>query len=231
MTLLKLIAAISLLTCASAQADFRTEFLQKYPSAADAKIDPAFPGFWSVVKGREVLFVRDDLSVLIQGDVIDLTSNRSLSAALRQANQQKVDVSALPLSDAIKVGSGSRKLYVFSDPDCPFCQRLETELMKVKDTEVYIFPFPLENLHPKARVMAESIWCSKSQADAWRGYVLLGNKPERATCDNPISRNLALGEKLHIEGTPALIFADGTLVPGAIPAERIEAQFAALVTQ
>ena len=61
--------------------------------------------------------------------------------------------------------------------------------------------------------------------------MLLGNKPERATCDNPISRNLALGEKLHIEGTPALIFADGTLVPGAIPAERIEAQFAAHVTR
>jgi thiol:disulfide interchange protein DsbC len=51
--------------------------------------------------------------------------------------------------------------------------------------------------------------------------------PDAATCDNPIARNLALGESLQIAGTPTLIFEDGTVVPMAIPAARIEAQLAA----
>jgi thiol:disulfide interchange protein DsbC len=57
--------------------------------------------------------------------------------------------------------------------------------------------------------------------------LLEGKKPKFATCDNPISRNLAIGEEHQIQGTPALIFEDGTVIPGAIPLARIEAQIAA----
>jgi thiol:disulfide interchange protein DsbC len=211
----------------AASDDFSARLLQRFPSMAGAQVAPAFRGFYSVVRGREVLFVRDDFSVLVSGDVIDLRNNQSMASALRAANRPKIHPADLDVSDAIKFGTGSRKLYLFSDPDCPYCKQLENELPKVKDVQVFLFPFPITGLHPNARSVAESIWCQADRAGAWRSYVTTGAAPATVTCDNPISRNLLLGEKLQIQGTPALIFEDGSVVPGAISADRIEAQLAA----
>jgi hypothetical protein len=42
-----------------------------------------------------------------------------------------------------------------------------------------------------------------------------GKVPDgKGDCDNPIEANLALGEKLGIQGTPAMILADGKRIPG-----------------
>ena len=210
-----------------ANAEFQEDLLKRFPNTVGAKVDRAFPGFWSVVKGNEVLFISDDLGTLINGEVVDLKSNRSITAALRDANRPKVDVINLPLSDAIKIGTGSRKLYIFSDPDCPYCKQLERELTKVQDLQVFIFPFPLTALHPNAEAVAQSIWCSPKPAEAWRGYLLNGTPPVESSCPTPISRNLALGARYQIQGTPAIVFPDGTVVAGAIPADRIEAQIQA----
>ncbi len=205
-------------------ADFAQDLVAKFPGTAGAKIAPAFPGFFSVVKGGEVLFVRDDLSVLINGEVMDLVAKQSLTHALREANKPRINMSDLNPADAIHFGTGSRKLYVFSDPDCPYCRDLEKELSKLTNTQIFLFPFPLTSLRPKARVIAESVWCANDRAAAWKNYTLRAQQPKFITCDNPISRNLALGEKYQIQGTPALVFEDGTLIPGAIPAARIEQQ-------
>lgn len=211
----------------AAQAGFEEDLVQRFPVAQGAKIEKAFPGFYSVVKGGDVVFVRDDLSILINGDVIDLKENKSIASQIREANKPKLDVSKLNTKDAIKFGSGKNKLYVFSDPDCPYCKQLENDLGRLQDTQVFVFPYPLTTIHPNARVIAESIWCAPNKQTAWKEYLLDGKKPNFATCDNPISRNLALGEVHQIQGTPALIFEDGTIIPGAIPLPRIEAQIAA----
>lgn len=221
------------------------ELVKRFPAAQGAKIHPAFPGFWSVVKGSEVFFVRDDLSVLISGNVIDLRTKQNLTQALQLANRPKIDVAQLDLKDAIKFGSGTRKLYVFSDPDCPYCRRLDAELTDLKDVTIYIFPFPLAQLHPNAPGVAEAVWCQADRVaawrayqdlaqttqesglvDAWHHYLQVHHQPDQPVCDNPISRNLAFGEKWNINGTPALIFEDGTLIPGLTPTARIEAQLA-----
>jgi thiol:disulfide interchange protein DsbC len=201
----------------------------RFPGTAGAKIEPAFPGFFSVVKEGQVIFVNADLSLMINGDVVDLASGQSLTNRIRQANRPVVNIQKLDTKDAIAIGTGARKLYVFSDPDCPYCQSLEKELEKLKDVTVYVFLFPLTSLHPQAATIAESVWCSKNKAAAWRAYLLNKELPPSATCDNPIERNARLGESLRIQGTPALIFEDGTVIPGAIPLERIEAQLAAAV--
>ena len=213
----------------AAHADFEKDLVERFPSVAGGKIERSFPGFWSVTKGSDVVFIRDDLSILINGDVVDLATNKSLTAQLREANKPKLNISELNLNDAIKFksGSGARRLFVFSDPDCPYCRQLETELDKLTDVQVFIFPFPLTSLHPNARVISESIWCQLDRTTAWKGYLLKGKNPTFSTCDNPISRNLALGTKFQIQGTPALIFEDGTVIPGLMPAARIEAQLAA----
>lgn len=240
----KITAALLLVGYAAlAHASFPDDLVKRFPSAQGAKIAPAFPGFWSVAKGGEIFFVRDDLSIMISGTVVDLRTKQNITQALEEANRPKIDVSQLDIKDAIKFGNGSRKLYVFSDPDCPYCRRLDPELSALKDVTVYLFPFPLAQLHPNAPGVAEAIWCQSDRAaawseyqtlarqtpqpalmDAWHQYLHEHKQPDQPTCENPIPRNLAFGEKWHINGTPALIFEDGTLVPGLEPAERISAQ-------
>lgn len=219
-------ALCALAASVAAHADFIDDLVKRFPVAEGAKIEKAFPGFYSVVKGGEVVFVRDDLSIMINGDVMDLKENKSLTAQLREANKPRMEVAKLNTKDAIKFGNGKNKLYVFSDPDCPYCKQLENDLSRLQDTQVFVFPYPLTSIHPNARVISESIWCSTNRQAAWKEYLLEGKKPKFATCDNPISRNLALGQEHLIQGTPALIFEDGTIIPGAIPLQRIEAQLA-----
>jgi len=204
-----------------AHADFKQRLEEKFPTIAGSKVEKAFPGFWSVIKNGEVLFFSEDLTVMINGDVIDLANKQSLTARLKADNQPKIDISSLPLKDAIRLGAGARKIYVFSDPDCPYCKQLEGALNQLHNTEVFIFPMPLVSLHPKSRQVSESIWCQANQEKAWRAYMDTGVTPNTTTCDNPISRNLVLAEKLHIFGTPAIIFEDGTIFPGAIPVTTI----------
>lgn len=222
------ICSATALADASQSTSFEKLLNERFPATVGAKIEPAFPGFWSVVKGSEVFFVREDLSVLISGDVVDLQTNQSLGAKLRAANRPHVAIKDLDTRDAIRFGSGGRHLYVFSDPDCPHCRRLEGELAKLHDVEVFVFPYPLAGLHPTARATAESIWCQKDRASAWRAYMTAGTAPTATNCDNPIDRNVALGERLQVMGTPALIFDDGSVIPGAVSVERIEAQLAAV---
>lgn len=213
----------------AADADFPARLLKKFPTTAGAKVKPAFAGFYSVVKGSEVLFISDDLSILINGEVVDLGANKSLTGELKQANRPKVDLSLLNPADAIAFGSGTRTLYVFSDPDCPHCRALEVDLKQLRDTRVYVFPFPLTGLHPRAAEVAESIWCSApaERQAAWQAYLLLGTEPAPRRCDNPLARNLAIGQSMQINGTPALIFSDGTLIPGRVPLATIESQLQA----
>ena len=62
---------------------------------------------------------------------------------------------------------------------------------------------------------------------AWDAWFASRTLPDNAgTCDTPLEKTLELGRKLHVNATPTLVFADGTVVPGALPAERLEREIA-----
>ncbi len=92
----------------------------------------------------------------------------------RIAELGKIDVKSLPLNQAIKYvkGKGERTLYIFSDPDCPYCQRLEQNMVGVDNVTVYVFLYPLTSLHPNAEKVSNQIWCSKNPSEAWTNYML-----------------------------------------------------------
>lgn len=211
----------------SAVEDITARLRARFPDTAGARIARAWAGWWSVTKGQEVLFVDDGLTLIINGDVVRLADGRSITQELRAAAQPKVDVAALPVADAIRFGSAQRpgrRLIVISDPDCPYCRELERSLERLDGVEVLVFPMPIVELHPGAVDVSDAIWCAKDRAAAWRDYLLRGKQPpaRAAGCLTPTERNVQLAESLGVQGTPALIFPDGTLVPGLIPLERIE---------
>jgi len=216
-----------------AKADFLQDLHAKYPQTKDAVVKKAFGNFYSIARGSEVIYINDDLTILINGDVVDLKENRSLTNTLREANRPRFDLADLRAAeaDAIRLGAGSRKVFVFSDPDCPYCRQLQGELGKLRNVSVFILPLPLAGLHPNAATIAEGIWCATSRTAAWNAYLLHGLKPAATKCSNPLERNAVLAAKYRIFGTPAIVFEDGAIIPGAVSASTIEARLAALASK
>ena len=117
-------------------------------------------------------------------------------------------------------GDGSRKIAVFEDPNCGYCKRLHQALKEVDNITVYTLLFPI--LSPDSTVKARNIWCAKDQAATWKAWMQDGVVPPDAACDAPIDKMLALGRKLMVQGTPAIIFADGSRVNGALPLDALQ---------
>lgn len=132
----------------------------------------------------------------------------------------------LPLSDAIKTvrGNGERKVAVFSDPNCSYCKQLESELAGLDNVTLYTFLVPFQG---EAKPIA--IWCAGDRAEAWQRLMLHGDDSALKTdaaCDHPIARNLALAHQLGVQGTPTLIWADGSRTEGFAGRAVLEARLA-----
>jgi thiol:disulfide interchange protein DsbC len=187
----------------------------------DAVTKTPYLGMYEVRLGTEILYTDEKMNYIFSGNVIDARTMQNLT------EQRLRDISAikwddLPLNGAFKTvrGNGKRVLAVFSDPNCPYCKRFEKDLAKVDDITIYTFLYPIlsQDSHDKAK----SIWCSADKSKAWSDLMLSGTLPMAAGCDTPIEKNLELGHKYRISGTPTLVFASGERVPGAIPAEQLE---------
>jgi thiol:disulfide interchange protein DsbC len=178
-----------------------------------------------VHNGRRILYTDPDGKVGLFGNLIDLQLRSNLTEQ-RQNELNVIDFSKLPLDKAIKKvrGKGTRRMAVFTDPDCPFCKRLENELKNVDDVTIYVFLYPLEQLHPDAPRKARAVWCAPDPVGAWDALMMEGKDPPAAPeeCKDPIAEVARLAHDFNIEGTPGIIFESGRLVPGAIGAKEIE---------
>ena len=213
----------------AAQADDGAESLEKrlkdlYPATRIERVQTSeIPAVYEVTMGKNSAYTDATGRYFVFGHLYDMKTQRDLTAE-RMEKQQRIDFSQLPLGDAIKTvrGKGERVLAVFSDPDCPYCKRLEAELDKLDNVTLYIFPYPLEGLHPEAVDKAVAVWCAPDRARAWADLMKTGKVPAKRDCENPIQRNIQLAQRLGINGTPTMVSADGRMLPGAAPGDRIE---------
>lgn len=198
----------------------------KYPSTNFTNVERApIDGLYEITMGKNIAYTDATGRYLLFGSVYDMQTRKDLTAPKRAA-AEKIDVSKFPLADAFTrvKGNGSRKLYLFSDPDCPFCKTLESDVLaKIDNVTIYTFMYPLDSLHPQARAKAESVWClpEAGRAAAWEALAQ-GTQPPAKKCDNPIERNIALAESIGFQGTPAMVSEDGRKLPGLVPLARLE---------
>ena len=175
------------------------------------------------MEGNHIIYSDASGKHLFNGHLFDLDTHEDLTERRIEA-LTRIDVKQLPLADSFEVvrGDGKRQLYLFEDPDCPYCKKFEEELPKINNVTLHIFLYPLTSIHPHAYEHALWVWCAKDRQKAWTEKMLKGIEPPTAKCANPIDRNLALGDKLHIDGTPTIVFADGRVRAGTLSAEELE---------
>lgn len=206
----------------------RKVFESRFPGIEVAGVRPTpFGGLYEVQIGMDVVYTDAEVDYVLQGSLVDAKTRTDLTAA-RLAKLAEVPFSSLPLDLAIKQvrGNGERKMATFEDPNCPYCKELHRTLQQVDNVTVYTFLLPI--LSPDSAVKARDIWCAKDRARAWTDWMVHGKTPADATCDTPINKILALGQKLMVQGTPAIIFADGSRANGTLPLAALNAKLASL---
>ena len=185
-------------------------------------------GLYEVVVGGELFYTDEKATYFFFGHMVDPQTKQSLTSERLQQikDTRRISIDSLPLELAVKAvkGNGKRKLAVFSDPNCRYCKRLEKELAKVTDVTIYTLLYPVLNGSVEA---ATAIWCSANRLKAWNDFMLKDTPSTGKDCETPIETLLQTGQKHGINGTPTLIFADGSVVPGMITADIIEKKLGA----
>jgi len=206
-------------------ATIRKTLTSRFPDVKILDVQPGpVAGLYEVYTGDAITYSDATGDHLFLGPLLDTRTRRNLSAD-RLEERGAIDFKTLPLAQAIKTvkGNGSRTLAVFSDPDCPFCQKLEQELKSITDVTIYTFLYPIASLHPEATAKAHAIWCAGDHAQAWSQWMLEKKLAPGGSCkDDPIVELQALGEKLHINSTPTLFLASGKRISGTLPAAQLE---------
>ena len=200
---------------------------QKFPQAQVKNVTKSgYFGLYEAQFENQMIYTDPKVNYILVGSVYDANTKVNLTEdRMRKLNRIAFD--SLPLDLAFKrvKGNGARKLVIFSDADCPFCARLENELRTVDNVTIYTFLYPIDSLHPDSARKSKTIWCAEDKVKAWDDFFASGALPDnKGDCETPLAATHDLGEQLHVNATPTLVFADGSIVPGALPKDRLEAQ-------
>ena len=173
---------------------------------------------------------------LIQGVVVDLEKLEQVIAHKNELPQPKqitsVDVKTIPVNHAVVIGNpkGSKKLYVFTDPDCPYCQKGHVELKKLAkiapDVAIHIMLFPLP-MHPAAYDKSRTILETRNidlLDKAFEGKEI--PKPTKDSSKKAIDEIVKFANANGISGTPTMVMPDGTIQVGMRDAETMKAMLA-----
>jgi thiol:disulfide interchange protein DsbC len=212
----------------SVEAQVAARFAERSGGSRPDQVFKGPGGLYEVLVGGELYYVDANVSFVIAGRMFDARTREDLTQK-RLDTALRVDFKSLPLERAVKTtrGNGSRVIVTFEDPNCPYCKKLWQSMAEMKDVTIYTFLYPI--LSADSNEKSKAIWCAKDRAAAWDQYMVGGKAPAAAPadCKDPLAENVALGRSLGINGTPTIIFADGSRAAGALPVTMIEQRIAA----
>ncbi len=202
-----------------------------FPRLQNFKIDSVNPlpmGWCEVVlkfkQGKRILYVDQKGEYAFVGQLFSFKGRENLTLTrLKDLNRlSPAQLKRLDELVAFEVGNGPKSLFLVTDPDCPYCKKMEkilSSLIKEGKVRVKVLLYPLEKLHPEARAKSVAIICDKK---AWEG-LLKGYKSGNlcAEGEKKISLTQAYLRSLGIYGTPTLILPNGQIINGAKNEEQL----------
>ena len=196
------------------------------PIEAVVAID--IPGMYAIeLSGGTTLYGTADGQHFFSGDLFAVQDDLvNLSEQRRDKKRQQV-MAQQSLEDMIvfpAVGELRGYIQVFTDVDCGYCRKLHNEMAQINELgiEVRYLAYPRAGVDSDTHDKMVSAWCAKDRQSAITQLKAGASVPTK-TCQNAISDHYGLGQQLGISGTPAIVLADGRLLPGYLPAERLAA--------
>lgn len=189
-----------------------------------------FPGIWEVDVRKNgkthPVYVDYSGSYLFNGQIIRLGDGENLTGQ-RYTDLNRIDLSSIPLEDAIVFGdpAAKKKVVVFDDPDCPWCRKLHGEIKQVVAREPGVAFFVRvysRNGNPRSIGKARSIICGAPMSAGLLEDAFAGKDLPPATCKtDAVEVTAKLAARLGIQGTPAMILPDGRLISGYRQADAL----------
>jgi len=185
-------------------------------------------GVYEFKAGKSILYTDSAGQFLLVGHVWDLSKNRDLTQASKDKYLPKIERSVstnsskkipwktLPLLAAVRYGNPKgKKIAIFHDPDCPYCQKMKQDMLKSNKFDVYQIMYPIKSLHPKAFAKSQTILCTFK-------------KIPKSKCDmtKELNASIAFAKRYKIRGTPTVVSASGHVFVGYRPAPKLMALIA-----
>lgn len=202
----------------------RTMLTHIIPGAQPDAIAPApLPDFYEVSYGAEVFYVHRDGRYLLQGDLYDLENSANLTENRRSTARHKLIAAIADDTKIIFKGEKTRYIVdVYTDVDCTFCRKLHREISDYTDLgiEIRYLSYPRSGKDTSSYYKAISVWCADDRKQALTA-AKQGKRLEKRSCPNPVDEHMHVADELGITGTPTLILADGSVIPGYVPAPQL----------
>jgi thiol:disulfide interchange protein DsbC len=224
------LAGVFAATALAAQADeklIKNGLARMLPDAPlkDLKMRPTpLPGLVEVEIDTTVLYVTEDGKHIFYGDLLDTEKRSNLTDYRRQIITARV-LNGMPEKNMIVMGpkDAKRTITVFTDVDCGYCRQLQTrdvpELIK-QGVKVRYLLYPRTPPGSESYDRSIAVWCSPNRTKAVEDG-MAGKPIAMKTCPHPIADVHALGEKLGVNGTPAIFFDNGQRLPGYVSAAQM----------
>ena len=177
------------------------------------------------LKGGRQLYASADGQFVIQGYMFQFKDGQAVNLT-EQAQSHSVAkmIEAIPTSEMVVFSPEKPKTHitVFTDTDCGYCQKLHSEVPELNrlGVEVRYMAFPRQGMGSHGANTLASVWCAKDRQAAMNKAKLREEIPV-ASCDNPVAKQYELGQLIGVQGTPAIILADGQVIPGYQPAPQL----------
>ncbi|TCD20544.1 protein-disulfide isomerase [Pseudomonas sp. IC_126] len=192
----------------------------------EAIAESPMPGVYQVqLKGGRQLYASADGQFIIQGYLFQFKDGQARNLT-EQAQSQSVAaaIDAIPLNEMVIFAPEKPKTHitVFTDTDCGYCQKLHSEVPELNrlGVEVRYMAFPRQGMGSHGANTLTSVWCAKDPQEAMN-KAKARQELSAATCDNPIAEQYELGQLIGVQGTPAIVLADGQIIPGYQPAPQL----------
>lgn len=219
---LALVACLASASAVAGEAEIRQAVSAINSKATIKSITPNFPipGMNEVVADASVVYISDDGRYVFYGSLLDFKEKKNLSE-VALSKERVALLSKIPSSWKISYEPKEVKarVTVFTDISCGYCQRLHADLPQylARGIAIDYVPFPRGGAQSEVAGAMNKIWCAKNRTAAYDNAVQ--NKPigESTNCESPILASYALGDKLNVEGTPAIFDANGRQVGGYLP--------------
>ena len=196
----------------------------------DSVVATPYAGLYEVRAGGDLLYTDKKGEYIILGQVFNAKTSQNLTKE-RLEEINRIKFSDLPTQHALKTvkGDGKRVIALFEDPNCGYCKQFRRTTLKELDN-ITVYTYMLNILAEDSAVKSRNVWCAPDRNKAWDEWMLNGKAPPAADpkCKNPNDEVSALGRKIRVSATPAIFFADGSRISGAIDTKGMEAKFKTL---
>jgi thiol:disulfide interchange protein DsbC len=158
------------------------------------------------------IYLTKDKKLILSGDVIDVSNGMKISAP--------VDLTGIRGKEAFIYGNGKEEYFLFTDPECPYCKKLESYLPMIKDkVKIRVFYFPLDS-HENAKDLSLYIMDKKTTSekidamfDAADNLDKVKNakytQVQLSKLEKQLEEQIQIGTKLNVQGTPTIFDKDG----------------------